>query len=56
MPVIFTVFFLWFPSGLVLYYIVSNLVTIVKAAADLPWSGKNVACIAARREKNPDTR
>lgn len=24
MPVIFTVFFLWFPSGLVLYYIVSN--------------------------------
>ncbi|MCV9878929.1 membrane protein insertase YidC [Brenneria izbisi] len=28
MPVIFTVFFLWFPSGLVLYYIVSNLVTI----------------------------
>lgn len=28
MPVIFTTFFLWFPSGLVLYYIVSNLVTI----------------------------
>lgn len=28
MPVIFTAFFLWFPSGLVLYYIVSNLVTI----------------------------
>lgn len=30
MPVMFTVFFLWFPSGLVLYYIVSNLVTIVQ--------------------------
>lgn len=30
MPVIFTVFFLWFPSGLVLYYIVSNLFTIVQ--------------------------
>lgn len=30
MPVIFTVFFLWFPSGLVLYYTVSNLVTIVQ--------------------------
>jgi len=30
MPVIFTIFFLWFPSGLVLYYIVSNLVTIVQ--------------------------
>jgi YidC/Oxa1 family membrane protein insertase len=30
MPVIFTVFFLWFPSGLVCYYIVSNLVTILQ--------------------------
>ncbi|WP_392563054.1 membrane protein insertase YidC [Orbus sturtevantii] len=30
MPLIFTVFFLWFPSGLVLYYIVSNLFTIVQ--------------------------
>lgn len=30
MPVIFTVFFLWFPAGLVLYYIVSNLFTIVQ--------------------------
>ncbi|MCS5945617.1 membrane protein insertase YidC [Klebsiella variicola subsp. variicola] len=30
MPVIFTVFFLWFPSGLVVYYIVSNLVTIIQ--------------------------
>ncbi|MGV3345269.1 membrane protein insertase YidC [Enterobacteriaceae bacterium LUAb1] len=30
MPVIFTLFFLWFPSGLVLYYIVSNLVTIIQ--------------------------
>ncbi|XBS69759.1 membrane protein insertase YidC [Acerihabitans sp. KWT182] len=30
MPVIFTVFFLWFPSGLVLYYIISNMVTIIQ--------------------------
>lgn len=30
MPVIFTVFFLWFPSGLVVYYVVSNLVTIIQ--------------------------
>lgn len=30
MPLIFTIFFLWFPSGLVLYYIVSNLFTIVQ--------------------------
>ncbi|QIE01784.1 membrane protein insertase YidC [Buchnera aphidicola] len=30
MPIIFTVFFLWFPSGLVLYYIISNLVTIIQ--------------------------
>ena len=30
MPVIFTVFFLWFPAGLVLYWLVSNLITIVQ--------------------------
>ncbi|BAC24159.1 yidC [Wigglesworthia glossinidia endosymbiont of Glossina brevipalpis] len=30
MPLIFTIFFLWFPSGLVLYYIISNLVTIIQ--------------------------
>ena len=30
MPVIFTVFFLWFPSGLVLYWLVSNVVSIVQ--------------------------
>lgn len=30
MPLMFTVFFLWFPSGLVLYYTVSNLFTIVQ--------------------------
>lgn len=30
MPVFFTIFFLWFPAGLVLYYIVSNLVTILQ--------------------------
>ncbi|WMY97453.1 MAG: membrane protein insertase YidC [Arsenophonus sp.] len=29
-PIIFTIFFLWFPTGLVLYYIVSNLVTIIQ--------------------------
>ncbi|MDE5285315.1 MAG: membrane protein insertase YidC, partial [Buchnera aphidicola] len=30
MPIIFTGFFLWFPSGLVLYYIISNLVSIIQ--------------------------
>lgn len=30
MPVLFTVFFLWFPSGLVLYWLTSNLITIVQ--------------------------
>ncbi|MDD7569489.1 MAG: membrane protein insertase YidC [[Actinobacillus] rossii] len=30
MPVIFTVFFLWFPAGLVLYWLVSNCITIVQ--------------------------
>ncbi|AFP85616.1 membrane protein insertase, YidC/Oxa1 family, N-terminal domain protein [secondary endosymbiont of Heteropsylla cubana] len=30
MPIVFTVFFLWFQSGLVLYYTISNLVTIIQ--------------------------
>lgn len=30
MPIIFTIFFLWLPSGLVLYYIVSNIITIIQ--------------------------
>lgn len=30
MPILFTLFFLWCPSGLVLYYIVSNLLTIIQ--------------------------
>ncbi len=30
MPVMFTVFFLWFPSGLVLYWLVSNIVTLLQ--------------------------
>ncbi|NBI42781.1 membrane protein insertase YidC [[Haemophilus] felis] len=30
MPLMFMVFFLWFPSGLVLYWLVSNLITIVQ--------------------------
>ncbi|MDN4502291.1 membrane protein insertase YidC [Alteromonadaceae bacterium BrNp21-10] len=31
MPVMMTVFFLWFPSGLVLYWLISNLITIAQA-------------------------
>ncbi|CAH0524284.1 membrane protein insertase YidC [Vibrio hippocampi] len=30
MPVVFTFFFLWFPSGLVLYWLVSNIVTLIQ--------------------------
>ena len=30
MPVIFTVFFLFFPSGLVLYWVVNNLLSITQ--------------------------
>lgn len=30
MLIIFTIFFLWFPSGLVLYYIISNVITIAQ--------------------------
>ncbi|HEY9035831.1 MAG TPA: membrane protein insertase YidC [Pseudomonadales bacterium] len=30
MPVVFTVFFLWFPAGLVLYWVVNNLLSITQ--------------------------
>lgn len=30
MPVIFTFFFLWFPAGLVLYWLMSNVVTLIQ--------------------------
>lgn len=30
MPVIFTVFFLWFPAGLVLYWVVNNILSIAQ--------------------------
>jgi YidC/Oxa1 family membrane protein insertase len=30
MPVIFTVFFIWFPAGLVLYWVTSNIVTLIQ--------------------------
>ncbi|URJ23213.1 membrane protein insertase YidC [Blochmannia endosymbiont of Camponotus sp. C-003] len=30
MLIIFTIFFFWFPSGLVLYYIASNMITIIQ--------------------------
>lgn len=30
MPAVFTLFFLWFPAGLVLYYVVSNLLTLLQ--------------------------
>ncbi|XBC38209.1 MAG: membrane protein insertase YidC [Buchnera aphidicola (Floraphis choui)] len=40
-PIIFTLFFLWFPSGLVLYYIVSNLVTIMQQKSFFNYS-KNI--------------
>lgn len=31
MPVVMSIFFLWFPAGLVLYWLVSNVITIVQA-------------------------
>jgi YidC/Oxa1 family membrane protein insertase len=30
MPIIFTVFFLWFPAGLVLYWLVNNILSIAQ--------------------------
>ena len=30
MPLVFTIFFFWFPSGLVLYWLVSNIISIIQ--------------------------
>ena len=30
MPIMFTFFFLWFPSGLVLYWLVNNILSIMQ--------------------------
>ena len=30
MPVAFTVFFLWFPAGLVLYWVINNILSIAQ--------------------------
>ena len=30
LPVVFTVFFLWFPSGLVLYWVTNNVLSIAQ--------------------------
>lgn len=40
MPVIFSIFFLWFQSGLVLYYIISNMVTIFQLQLIYRWLEK----------------
>jgi YidC/Oxa1 family membrane protein insertase len=31
MPVMMTIFFMWFPAGLVLYWLVSNVITLIQA-------------------------
>ena len=30
LPIVFTFFFLWFPSGLVLYWVVNNILSILQ--------------------------
>jgi YidC/Oxa1 family membrane protein insertase len=30
LPIVFTVFFLWFPSGLVLYWVTNNILSIAQ--------------------------
>ncbi|NIG99367.1 MAG: membrane protein insertase YidC [Buchnera aphidicola (Periphyllus acericola)] len=40
-PIFFTLFFLWFPSGLVLYYIVNNMVSIFQHKLVLKNFNKN---------------
>ena len=47
MPVIFTAFFLLFPAGLVLYWLVSNLISI----AQQWWINKNIAKTFAKNDK-----
>ncbi|MBD2803187.1 membrane protein insertase YidC [Xenorhabdus sp. ZM] len=54
MPVVFTVFFLWFPSGLVLYYIVSNLVTIIQQQVIFRSLEKRGLHTREKREKKVD--
>jgi YidC/Oxa1 family membrane protein insertase len=47
MPVIFTVFLLFFPAGLVLYWIVNNLITILQQSL----INKSVAKDRAQRDE-----
>jgi membrane protein insertase Oxa1/YidC/SpoIIIJ len=35
MPIIFTFFFLWFPAGLVLYWVVNNCLSIASSGTSL---------------------
>jgi YidC/Oxa1 family membrane protein insertase len=30
LPFVFTIFFLWFPSGLVLYWVINNILSIAQ--------------------------
>ncbi|GIS90599.1 MAG: hypothetical protein CM1200mP20_06400 [Pseudomonadota bacterium] len=43
MPVVFTVFFLWFPAGLVLYWLVNNILSNCPAVDDHPVRSKQPA-------------
>ena len=52
-PVIFTVFFLWFPSRSGAYIYRQQPGNHYSAAADLPWSGKR--SLHSREKKNPDS-
>ncbi|SLA75541.1 Oxa1Ec [Mycobacteroides abscessus subsp. abscessus] len=47
MPVVFTVFLLFFPAGLVLYWIVNNLITILQQSL----INKSVEKDRAKREE-----
>jgi YidC/Oxa1 family membrane protein insertase len=48
MPVMFTVFFFWFPSGLVLYWLVSNIISIVQMKIIFSGIAKNKAKVIAK--------
>jgi YidC/Oxa1 family membrane protein insertase len=48
MPIMFSVFFLFFPAGLVLYWVVQNLLSIRAAVAHQPHPGREAKAKARR--------
>jgi YidC/Oxa1 family membrane protein insertase len=52
MPVMMTVFFLWFPSGLVLYWLISNVITMIQMKIIFAGIDKQEALEKANKKKS----